>query len=304
MANQTLNSRLLIRNDTAANWQSGNQILMKGELGIEIDTKKIKIGDGTTAWNALGYASGSAAVSKDTVPSNSDSGYDIGTIWVNTSTDKVYVLTDNTPSASIWKQMVTPDELSELGAGDMLKSQFATNEKAAQGYVDKAITADTVTGSIESSQITGLGTAATKDVGTSSGNIPALGEDGKLDSSILPAIAITDTFEADSESAMLALSAQKGDICVRSDENKTYILKQEPATEAENWVELATPTDAVLSVNGETGAVTLNTDKISEGSTNLYYTEERAATSFETNFASMITEDVFILDGGDAAGHA
>lgn len=304
MANQTLNSRLLIRNDTAANWQSGNQILMKGELGIEIDTKKIKIGDGTTAWNALGYASGSAAVSKDTAPSNSDSGYDVGTIWVNTSTDKVYVLTDNTPSASIWKQMVTPDELSELGAGDMLKSQFATNEKVAQGYVDKAITADTVTGSIESSQITGLGTAATKDVGTSSGNIPALGEDGKLDSSILPAIAITDTFEADSESAMLALSAQKGDICVRSDENKTYILKQEPATEAANWVELATPTDAVLSVNGETGAVTLNTDKISEGSTNLYYTEERAATNFETNFTSMISEDVFILDGGDAAGHA
>lgn len=301
MANKTLKSRILIRNDTASNWQTQNPVLMKGELGVEIDSRKFKFGDGTTAWNDLDYASASAAVVSTSVPSNGDYAYDIGTVWVNTDTDKVYVLVDNTPSAAIWQQMVTPAELSNLGAGDMLKSQFATNKKAEQGYVDKAIRADSVTGNVDASQITGLGTAATKDVGVASGNIPTIGEDGKLDAGILPAIAITDTFEADSETAMTELNAQKGDICVRSDVNKTYILKKEPATEAANWVELKTPTDAVLSVNGETGAVTLNTDKISEGSTNLYYTEERASTSFNTNFAAMILEDTFILDGGTAS---
>ena len=301
MANKTLKSRILIRNDTASNWQTQNPVLMKGELGVEIDSRKFKFGDGTTAWNDLDYASASAAVVSTSVPSNGDDAHDIGTLWVNTETDKVYVLVDNTASSAIWRQMVTPDELASLGAGDMLKSQFATNDKAAQGYVDKAITADSVTGNVNASQITGLGTAATKDVGVASGNIPTIGEDGKLDAGILPSIAITDTFEADSETAMTELKAQKGDICVRSDVNKTYILKQEPATEAANWVVLKTPTDAVLSVNGETGAVTLNTDKISEGSTNLYYTEDRASTSFDTNFAAMILEDTFILDGGTAS---
>jgi hypothetical protein len=44
-----------IRRDTAANWASANPTLAQGELGTESDTTKIKIGDGTTAWNSLGY---------------------------------------------------------------------------------------------------------------------------------------------------------------------------------------------------------------------------------------------------------
>jgi hypothetical protein len=44
-----------IRRDTAANWTSANPTLAQGELGTESDTTKIKIGDGTTAWNSLDY---------------------------------------------------------------------------------------------------------------------------------------------------------------------------------------------------------------------------------------------------------
>ena len=44
-----------IRRDTAANWTSANPILAQGELGVETDTSKIKIGDGTTAWSSLDY---------------------------------------------------------------------------------------------------------------------------------------------------------------------------------------------------------------------------------------------------------
>ena len=38
MANITLNSKIQLRNDLAANWLSTNPVLLKGELGIEIDT--------------------------------------------------------------------------------------------------------------------------------------------------------------------------------------------------------------------------------------------------------------------------
>lgn len=46
------------RHRTAAAWVTANEVLHLAELGIESDTLKFKIGDGTTAWNALPYAAG------------------------------------------------------------------------------------------------------------------------------------------------------------------------------------------------------------------------------------------------------
>ena len=103
-----------------------------------------------------------------------------------------------------------------------------------------------------------LGTASKCNTGTSEGNVPIINSEGKIDSSILPPLAITDTFTAENQGQMIGLNAQKGDICVRTDENKTYILQNEPATEISNWLELATPTDLVQSVNRKIGVVTLN----------------------------------------------
>ena len=108
-----------------------------------------------------------------------------------------------------------------------------------------------------------LGSAASKDTGTTAGTVPILGIDGKLDTSVLPAIAITDTFVVSSQSAMLALDAQVGDVAVRTDINKSFILKEDGASTLSHWQELLTPTDAVTSVNGKTGAVTLTAADVS-----------------------------------------
>ena len=43
------------RRDTASNWTSNNTVLLAGEWGVESDTKKFKIGDGSTAWQSLDY---------------------------------------------------------------------------------------------------------------------------------------------------------------------------------------------------------------------------------------------------------
>ena len=45
-----MTSRLQQRRDTAANWTSNNPTLAGGEIGYETDTKKFKVGDGSTAW--------------------------------------------------------------------------------------------------------------------------------------------------------------------------------------------------------------------------------------------------------------
>jgi len=74
----------------------------------------------------------------------------------------------------------------------------------------------------------------------------------------LPALAITTTQVVNSQANMLALTAQIGDVAVRTDVNKSFILTATPATTLGNWQELLTPTDAVLSVDGSTGAVSLS----------------------------------------------
>lgn len=98
----------------------------------------------------------------------------------------------------------------------------------------------------------------TSAVGSANGVAPLDGS-SKIASTYLPAIAITETFVVASQSAMLALTAQVGDVAVRTDQNKSYILSAEPASTLGNWQELLTPTDAVTSVNGQTGVVSVGT---------------------------------------------
>ena len=45
-----------LRRDSSTNWTSANPTLALGELGLETDGYKYKIGDGATAWTSLSYA--------------------------------------------------------------------------------------------------------------------------------------------------------------------------------------------------------------------------------------------------------
>jgi hypothetical protein len=47
--------QIQLRNDTAENWTEVNPTLARGEIGVEIDTNKMKIGTGITAWDDLPY---------------------------------------------------------------------------------------------------------------------------------------------------------------------------------------------------------------------------------------------------------
>jgi hypothetical protein len=45
-----------LRRDTAANWASVNPVLSAGEQGLETDTNRLKVGNGTASWNSIGYS--------------------------------------------------------------------------------------------------------------------------------------------------------------------------------------------------------------------------------------------------------
>lgn len=89
--------------------------------------------------------------------------------------------------------------------------------------------------------------------------VATLGADSKIPNNQLPALAITETFPVASQAAMLALStAEQGDVCIRTDLNKSFILSQTPSSTLANWKELLTPTDSVTSVDGQVGVVNLS----------------------------------------------
>jgi hypothetical protein len=54
--NQQSYVHIRLRRDSAANWTANNPILKIGEPGLETDTRKLKFGDGITAWRNLPYS--------------------------------------------------------------------------------------------------------------------------------------------------------------------------------------------------------------------------------------------------------
>lgn len=51
-------TRIKQKIDSSSNWSKNNPILLDGEIGIEKETGKIKIGDGVTKWSQLNYKPG------------------------------------------------------------------------------------------------------------------------------------------------------------------------------------------------------------------------------------------------------
>ena len=102
------------------------------------------------------------------------------------------------------------------------------------------------------------------------------------------AVALTTVQTAASQVAQLALTAQEGDVVVRSDENKTYMHNGGTAGTMADYTVLATPTDTVLSVDGQTGAVTLNHDSLAGFVANEHidWTADSAGTIHASNYTN------------------
>lgn len=107
---------ILIRNDTTANWeQNKTEVLSKGEIGIEFMTDgktRMKIGDGISSWGELKYF-GDIVETGNGEPSSSIAG-ELGTKYYDTSNNKFYIKTSDT--AKPWKQILTPEDLSEINS--------------------------------------------------------------------------------------------------------------------------------------------------------------------------------------------
>jgi hypothetical protein len=96
--------------------------------------------------------------------------------------------------------------------------------------------------------------------------VATLNSIGKIPNDQIPALAISETFPIASQAEMLALSlADQGDVAIRSDLSKAFILRQSPSSVLANWSELLTPASTVTSVAGKVGAVLLNSGDVGLG---------------------------------------
>jgi len=63
----------------------------------------------------------------------------------------------------------------------------------------------------------------------------SLGSDGKIPVSQIPSVALTEVYTVASESEMLLLVAEEGDIAIRTDISQTFVLLQSPSSALANW---------------------------------------------------------------------
>jgi hypothetical protein len=79
---------------------------------------------------------------------------------------------------------------------------------------------------------------------------------GLVPTSALPPLAINDVSVVVDQAAMLALTAQRGDMAIRSDSGKTYVLSADTPSVLSAWKEVLAA-GQVTSVAGRTGIITL-----------------------------------------------
>jgi hypothetical protein len=165
-----------------------------------------------------------------------------------------------------------------------------TGAATLTGYVKgTGTTAMTASATIPNTDITGLGTASTKDAGAALG-VATLDAGGKVPVSELPAavlgaLSYQGTWNASTNTPTLTSSVgTKGYYYVVDVSGNTnlngitdWVIGDWAIFNGSVWQKVDN-TDAVTSVNGQTGVVVLTTTNIAEG-TNLYYTDVRARAS-------------------------
>jgi hypothetical protein len=200
-----------------------------------------------------------------------------GTITSADIVDGTIVNADINAAAAIEKTKISGTAITAADTGtvtnDMLAGSIDTSKilnfdaEVQQNRLDQ-MAAPSASVSLNSQKITNLADPSSAQdavtlnyISTQKGannGIATLDAGGKIPTSELPAIAISETFVVANESAMLALTAQTGDIAIRTDVNKSFILTASPASTLGNWQELLAPLDSVTSVDGNTGAVDLS----------------------------------------------
>ena len=86
-------AQIQLRRDTAANWTVANPVLAEGELGVELVSAQVKLGDGTSTWNELEYLLDKSVIADYATEDDAKAaGLAEGDVYHNTSFDKIIII--------------------------------------------------------------------------------------------------------------------------------------------------------------------------------------------------------------------
>jgi hypothetical protein len=134
MANVVIPYRFRVKRDTAANFTAANTLLLSGEFGLETDTRKLKIGDGVTAWNSLPYVSTTDVPEGSNLYHTAQRVRDTVLTGLSTATNAVIAATDTVLSAlgklqaqisGLIVQTITDGDTTHAPSGDAVFDALA-----------------------------------------------------------------------------------------------------------------------------------------------------------------------------------
>jgi hypothetical protein len=154
---------------------------------------------------------------------------------------------------------------SEILTGGIVAAEFTNAGKArfpqhaSISYLGTTVDGELVAATTPSASSVGLGNVTNdsqvkrSEMGAASG-VATLDAGGKLPTTQLPDMAIVQYLgSVASQVAMLALTGQLGDWCIRSDLGTTFVITGADPTLLASWTQLAYPAAPITSVNGQTG---------------------------------------------------
>lgn len=245
--------KLQVRRGTAAGWTSANTVLSAGEFGLETDTGKLKIGTGSTAWASLPYVGLTPA--------------EISTAISEAIADVI----DLSPS--------TLDTLNELAAAinddpqffSTISTAISTAQSNAQTFATNAINA-----------------LDTDDIEEGTTNLYYTESRAKTDAAELLTGATLTNITISGNGSGLTITAENGVADSTTDDldegttNKYFTDQRALDATAAAYDPAGSASSAQTAAEGyadtaiSTAINALDTDDIEEGTTNKYFTDQRA----------------------------
>lgn len=138
-----------------------------------------------------------------------------------------------------------------------LRTLTNAKKQIRAGTINEALLDTALTEKIAKIEVNEQGIADINAARGAANGIATLGTDGKLLSTQIPAIAVSDHLgDVSNEAEMLALSGQRGDWATRTDESQSYMLIGDDASVLANWKPIKTPNDGVTDLRNTSGSVT------------------------------------------------
>ena len=161
-----LNTRIQLKHGLAAKWTEKNPVLLAGEIGIETDTLKMKVGNGTSNWSALGYLGADANDILDIINENRDSCTTVNVAEGQSDTDALATISNpKNGDTAVLIKVISGDKKSYTAfVYDNAWKAMDGNYNASNVYFDKDLTYTVQFGTLAQPSGSGTFSAAGKNV--------------------------------------------------------------------------------------------------------------------------------------------